>query len=240
VTDDAARRRGSRVWIGCFLVLLAGSLVACSDGDSSPRTAQGHTACQAAMHIGDSLTVGMMREGQIPDPAERLDGQYRAVGVADVRIDGQGGRTIHEITNDKQAGVEAARQARANGYTGCWVVELGTNDVALLTQQTTTVGPRQRIDEVMAVIGDEPVMWLTTVTVVDEGAYDSANMEAWNIILRDAQTSYPNMVIYDWASVARPTWFVDDGIHSTPEGFTEMARLIPTELAKVFPKAQPG
>jgi len=76
------------------------------------------------------------------------------------------------------------------------------------------------------------VMWLTTVTQVDSGDYyDSANMEAWNAILRDAQGSYLNMQIYDWASVARPEWFNADGIHSTPTGFTEMARLIPTELA---------
>lgn len=188
------------------------------------------------MHIGDSLSVGMTAEGQIPDAAERLDSQYRAVGVGDVRIEPEGGRTIHEVTSGKQAGVEVARQARASGYHGCWVIELGTNDVALLAQQKTTVGPRQRIDEVMAVIGDEPVMWLTTVSVVENGDYDSANMEAWNTILRDAQASYPNMVLYDWASVARPSWFSDDGVHNTSEGFQEMARRIPTELAKVFPK----
>jgi hypothetical protein len=187
------------------------------------------------MHIGDSLTVGMTSAGQIPDPAERLDSQYRAVGVADVRTDGGVGRTIHEVSNGQQPGVEIARQARANGYKGCWVVELGTNDVALLAQMQTTVGPRQRIDEMMAIIGDEPAMWLTTVTQVAEGDYDSANMEAWNSILRDAKKSYPNMLVYDWASVARSNWFVDDGIHNTPTGVTEMARLIPTELAKLVP-----
>lgn len=231
--------RGSRAWIGCTLVLLVSPLVACSDSsdDGSPQIAQGRTTCSAVMHIGDSLSVGMTSAGQIPDPAERLDSQYRAIGVTDVRIDPGGGRTIHEVTNNQPAGVEVARQARANGYQGCWVVELGTNDVALLAQQQTTVGPRQRIDEVMEVIGNEPVMWLTTVTEVDKGDYDSANMEAWNTILRDAATSYPNMLIYDWASVARPSWFVSDGIHSTPEGFTEMARRIPTELAKLLPNA---
>ena len=187
------------------------------------------------MHIGDSLTVGMMAEGQIPDPAERLAGQYRAVGVADVQGDGGIGRTIHEVTNNEESGVEVARQARAKGYKGCWVVELGTNDVALLAQQKSTVGPRRRVDEMMAVIAGEPVMWLTTVTQVDSGDYDSANMEAWNAILRDARKSYPNMHLFDWASVARPDWFAADGIHNTREGFREMARLIPTELAKVLP-----
>ena len=193
--------------------------------------------CNSVMHIGDSLTVGMMSAGQIPDPAERLDSQYRAVGVSDVRDDGGVGRTILEVTNNQQSGVEVARHARANGYRGCWVVELGTNDVALLAQQKTAVGPRQRIDEMMGVITDDPVMWITTVTQVDEGDYDSANMEAWNSILRDARKSYPSMHVYDWASVAQPSWFSSDGIHNTPEGFREMARLIPTELAKLLPAA---
>jgi len=235
-TDEPDRigpLRSSRARIACVLLLVVGALVAC--GGDSPRTAVGHTSCTAVMHIGDSLTVGMKGENQIPDPAERLDNQYRAVGVTDVRTDGGVGRTIHEVSNNQQAGVDVARQARAAGYTGCWVVELGTNDVALLAAQKSTVGPRQRIDEMMSVIGSDPVMWLTAVTQVGEGDYDSANMDAWNTILRDAKKSYPNMVLYDWASVARPSWFSADGIHYTPEGFREMARLIPTELATLLP-----
>jgi hypothetical protein len=230
-----APRRHARVRIGCIVVLLAASpALACGD-DAGPRIAEGRTRCQAVMHIGDSLTVGMMAEGQIPNPAERLDSQYRAVGVADPRVDGGVGRTIHEMSNNQRPGVEVAEQARADGFTGCWVIELGTNDVALLAQQQSTVGPRQRVDEMMAVIGTEPAMWLTPVPQVEEGDYDSANMEAWNAILRDAQGTYPNMLLYDWAAVAEPEWFGEDGIHNTPEGFRAMARLIPTELAEVLP-----
>jgi hypothetical protein len=217
------------------LVLVAGALVAC--GDASPGTAVGHTSCQSVMHIGDSLTVGMMGTNQIPDPALRLDSQYRAVDVADPRVDGGVGRTIHEVSNNQKAGADVARQARADGFKGCWVVELGTNDAALLAAQKSTFGARQRIDEMMAIIGDEPVMWPTAVTQVDGGDYARANMEAWNSVLRDATKSYPNLMVYDWASVAQPNWFSSDGIHYTPEGFREMARLIPTELAKVLPRA---
>jgi len=227
------RKRSPTARVGCLVVLLVGALGACSN--SSPRKAGGHTACRAVVHIGDSLTVGMTAESQIPDPAGRLDSQYRAVGVTDVRVEGGIGRTIHEVTNNEQPGVEVARRARAEGFKGCWVIELGTNDVALLAQHKTTVGPRQRIDEMMAVIGGEPAMWLTTVTQVAEGDYDSANMQAWNTILQDARHSHPNMLIYDWASVARPDWFVGDGIHNTPKGFQEMARLIPAELAELHP-----
>jgi hypothetical protein len=227
------RPTSTSAWRGCVVVLLTATLVACSD--DSPQMAEGQTSCESVMHIGDSLTVGMMGEGMIPDPTLRLKSQYGAVGVADVRGDAGVGRTIHEITNEQTPGVEVARQARADGYAGCWVIELGTNDVALLATQTTTVGPRQRIDEIMAIVGDEPAMWLTTVTQVDDGDYDSANMDAWNAILRDAQGSYPSMLIFDWASVAEPDWFSSDQIHNSPHGCTEMARLVPSELAKLLP-----
>ena len=99
--------------IVCVVVLVAGALGACG-GDDAPRTAVGYTACHSVMHVGDSLTVGMKGENQIPDPAERLDSQYRAVGVADVRSDGGVGRTIHEFSNDQQPGVEVARQGSAS------------------------------------------------------------------------------------------------------------------------------
>jgi lysophospholipase L1-like esterase len=225
--------------LSCAAVVLATVLVACGGDDPAPTTAEGRTSCKAVMHIGDSLTVGMMGTGMIPDPELRLDAQYRAVGVEDVRGDGKVGRTIHEVSNEQAPGVEVAQQARADGFAGCWVVELGTNDVGLLATQTTTVGPRQRIDEMMAVIGDEPAMWLTTVTQVDHGDYDSANMEAWNAILVDAAGSYPNMHIFDWASVADPDWFAEDDIHNSPTGCTEMARRVPSELARLLPEAVP-
>ena len=110
-----------RAWIGCTVIMITGVLAGCGN---DARIAEGHTACSAVMHIGDSLTVGMTSEGQISDSAERLDSQYRAVGVTDVRVDGGVGRTIHEMSNDQQPGAEVARQARASGFRGCWVIDL--------------------------------------------------------------------------------------------------------------------
>jgi hypothetical protein len=228
--------------IGGVVVLVAVALIACSGTSSSgtsdtpSHTAQGTTKCESVMHIGDSLTVGMMGTNQVPDPAERLDAQYRAVGVTDPRINGGIGRTIHEVSNNETAGAEVARQARANGFKGCWVVELGTNDTALLAQHGSTFDARQRIDEMMAIIGDEPVMWLSTVTLAKEGPYADKNMDAWNAVLEEERDLHPNMVVFDWAAVAQNSWFAADGIHYTPDGFREMARLTPTELAKLLPK----
>src|SRR5436190_7860597 len=113
-----------RLSCAVLALVLATALVSC--GDDPPKTAEGRTSCKAVMHIGDSLTVGMMGTGMIPDPELRLDAQYRAVGVEDVRGDGKVGRTIHEVSNEQTPGVEVAKQARADGFKGCWVVELGT------------------------------------------------------------------------------------------------------------------
>ena len=52
---------------------------------------------------------------------------------------------------------------------------------------------------------------------------------------RQACARYPNMRIFDWASVARPGWFISDGIHYTSAGYAARAQLIAGALAKAFP-----
>jgi hypothetical protein len=46
------------------------------------------------------------------------------------------------------------------------------------------------------------------------------------------------MRVYDWATVARPSWFISDGIHYTPQGYAERARGIADALALAFPAGQ--
>ena len=44
----------------------------------------------------------------------------------------------------------------------------------------------------------------------------------------------------DWASVARPGWFIPDGIHYTSAGYAERGRLIANALAEAFPQGNAG
>jgi lysophospholipase L1-like esterase len=44
------------------------------------------------------------------------------------------------------------------------------------------------------------------------------------------------MRIFDWASVAKPRWFISDGIHYTSAGYAARGRQIAEGLAKAFPK----
>jgi lysophospholipase L1-like esterase len=43
------------------------------------------------------------------------------------------------------------------------------------------------------------------------------------------------MRIFDWASVAQPSWFISDGIHYTSAGYAQRAQQIAEAVAKAFP-----
>jgi hypothetical protein len=88
-------------------------------------------------------------------------------------------------------------------------------------------------------LGNQPVLWTTTTTLVPDGPYAQTNMPAWTESLDRACTRYSNMRVYDWARDARPGWFAPDGIHYTTTGYTQRARLIAAALATAFPDGQP-
>ena len=94
-----------------------------------------------------------------------------------------------------------------------------------------------RIERMMSVIGNQPVMWVNTKTLVSSGPYAETNMEGWDNDLVRACARYPNMRVFDWASVVKDGWYIPDGIHYTSEGYAERARLIADALAKAFPAA---
>ena len=48
----------------------------------------------------------------------------------------------------------------AQGYHGCWVIALGTNDTADV-YVGSNVDLAERIRRMMSVIGNEPVLWVT-------------------------------------------------------------------------------
>jgi hypothetical protein len=60
-------------------------------------------------------------------------------------------------------------------------------------------------------------------------------MREWNQALLRACPHYPNMRVYDWAAVAKPQWFIGDGIHYTSAGYAARSRLIARALAGAFP-----
>lgn len=92
----------------------------------------------------------------------------------------------------------------------------------------------------MTLLGNEPVLWVNVVTELSSGPYAESNMRIWDRDLLQACPRYPTMRVYDWAAVAQSSWFIPDGIHYTPQGYAERARLIANALAEAFPAAQPS
>ena len=194
------------------------------------------TSCRRVAHIGDSTSVGLVSPLDLPDPAQRLAAQYRDVGVRHAWIDASGGRSMVEEMPGQINGYDTARTMVSTGFRGCWVIALGTNDTANVSVGSN-VGRMARIQELMSVAHGAPVMWVDVKTLEPSGPWSEANMQLWNDTLLQACHQYPNLRIFDWASVAQDGWFISDGIHYTPAGYAARAHLIARALARAFPRS---
>ncbi|HTA10071.1 MAG TPA: GDSL-type esterase/lipase family protein [Streptosporangiaceae bacterium] len=192
------------------------------------------TSCTSVAHIGDSTSVGMVSPTWLANPAQRLAAQYRDVGVRHVQIDASGGRSIVEEMPDQINGYKVASAWYQQGFRGCWVIALGTNDTANVAAGSN-VGLLARIQEMMAAAHGAPVMWVNTQTDLTSGPWSEANMQAWNNALVQAAKQYPNMRIFNWAGMVQPGWHLSDGIHYTSAGYAIRAAAIAQALTRAFP-----
>lgn len=191
------------------------------------------TSCTSVVHVGDSTSVGLMSKDYLPRPNDRIDAQYAQVGVKNLVTDILGARSIVERWNNGPNAQDVVRTAVAKGYTGCWVFALGTNEVA-----NQAVGGNvpldQRIDLLLRLVPDSPVMVLTVKTLVPNGPYAASRMQAWNAALQEACPRYPNLRVYDWAAEAQDAWYINDGIHFTTPGYQQRAHRTAQALAVAF------
>jgi hypothetical protein len=194
------------------------------------------TSCRSVAHIGDSTSVGLVSPLDLPDPAQRLAAQYAGVGVRHTLIDASGGRSMVEEMPGQVNGYDTARNLVSQGFRGCWVIALGTNDTANVSVGSG-VGRMARIQELMSVAHGAPVMWVNVKTLDSSGPWSEANMRLWNDTLLQACHQYPNLRIFDWASAAQDGWFISDGVHYTPAGYAARAHLIAGALARAFPRS---
>ena len=213
---------------------------------SGPRTAPTRgrtptTSCAQVVHVGDSTSVGLMSSSYLPDPRDRIDARYRAVGVRAVRTDILGARSIVERYKGQPNAQDATRSRADAGYRGCWVFALGTNEAANVAVGSS-VGLDERIDLIMREIGDRPALWLTVRTLRTSGPWSGSRMSTWNAALTAACSRYRTMRVYDWAARVPDDWFVSDGIHFTTTGYRERAKRTAGALATAFPTAgdRPG
>ena len=203
---------------------------------STPVPADGppRTSCQAVVHIGDSTSEGLTSPDYLPDPQQRIGAQYARVGVTTFIPEISGARSIVETYEGLPNAYTVAQQLVQQGYRGCWVLALGTNDTADVAVGST-FSLSYRIKEMMSLIGNHPVMWVNVKSLLSYGPYAESNMLLWNRALIQACASYPNMRVYDWAAAAQDSWFISDGIHYTSAGYAARAYLIAQALAAAFP-----
>ncbi|MGE5282517.1 MAG: acyltransferase family protein [Chloroflexota bacterium] len=196
------------------------------------------TMCKAVVHIGDSTSEGLVSSEYLPKPHELISAQYARVGATTQHFEIAGARSIHERYEGEPNAQEVAEAWKREGFKGCWVIAMGTNEAADVAAGST-FGYDDRIAAMMSTIGAEPVLWVNVKSLVANGPYAAANMWSWDRTLRAACNRYPTMRIYNWAADVKDRWFIPDGIHFTSEGYAARARLIADALLEAFPNTEP-
>jgi hypothetical protein len=192
------------------------------------------SSCRAVIHIGDSTSEGLTSPEYLPLESQRIEAQYARVGATIQHYAIAGARSIVETYEGEPNAYEVAQAWKNEGYRGCWVLALGTNDSANVFVDSG-VDSLERIERMMSAIGNEPVMWVNVKSLVESGPYAEENMKKWDEALLEACPKYPNMRVYDWASAVRDPWFIEDGIHFTSPGYAARSQLIASALAHAFP-----
>jgi peptidoglycan/LPS O-acetylase OafA/YrhL len=192
------------------------------------------TSCTSVVHIGDSTSEGLISPDYEPNPANRITARYADVGVKKSIMKIVGATSVVESLPGTPNAYDMANQVKQSGFHGCWVLALGTNDTADV-YVGSNVGRVQRIEKMMNLIGNQPVLWVEVTSLLSTGPYSEQNMTLWNQALQQVQSRYPNMRIYNWPAVAQRSWFINDGIHYTTNGYAHRAVAIADALAEAFP-----
>jgi hypothetical protein len=225
---DTAR---SQAWESSNTGARKTALQKAQSSEAAPAT---RTSCNAVVYIGDSTSEGMVMPSYLPDPAQRLDAQLARVGATTQHIEISGARSTVETLSGQTNAHDVASGLVSEGFRGCWVLALGTNDTANI-YAGSTIGRTTRIERMMSVIGDQPVMWVNLKSLLASGPYAESNMQLWNRALVRSCASYPNMRVFDWESATKYGWFISDGTHYTSEGYAQRARLTADALVRAFP-----
>lgn len=192
------------------------------------------SSCHSVIHIGDSTSEGLVSHDYLPDPQHRIEAQYDRIGATVQHYEISGARSIVERYEGQPNAYEIAHSWKRQGYHGCWVLALGTNDAADVAVGSK-VGMPERIERMMSVIGSEPVLWVNVKSLLSSGPYAEQYMKHWDEALVKACKQYPTMRIFDWAALVKNEWFIEDGIHFNTPGYAARARLIAQALARAFP-----
>jgi peptidoglycan/LPS O-acetylase OafA/YrhL len=197
------------------------------------------SSCRSVVYIGDSTSEGETSTNYIPNPKLRLDAQLAKVGVRSFYPEISGARSIVETYQNFPNAATVAQNHISAGFRGCWILALGTNEVADVNTGSS-VGLEQRIDRMMKIIGNQPVLWIEAMTILGSGAYRESGMQAWNRDVIAACKRYPNLRVFDWPHHVKRSYFIPDGIHYYSPGYVARSHVFARALADAFPAHGPA
>jgi hypothetical protein len=206
---------------------------------SKPLPPPTHTACRRVVYIGDSTSDGESNPEYVPNRKLRAVAQLKKAGVKHVHMEVSGARSIVETFEGIPNGATVAQSYIHNGYHGCWILALGTNDSADLNAGSN-VGLKARIHQMMSIIGNQPVMWVNVLTIAGSPEYyEESGMHHWDSDLLAACKTHSSMRVFDWAALAKHKWFIPDGVHYTTAGYEHRTKAIVHGLVNAFPRGRP-
>jgi hypothetical protein len=213
--------------------------VSTSTSAAKPSPPPTRTSCRSVVYIGDSTSDGEALASFVPARRLRAPARLRTVGVRITHMEVSGARSIVETFKGTPNGATIAHEHVSDGYHGCWIIALGTNEAADVAAGSA-VGLKARIARMMSIIGNQPVMWVNAITIAGSPEYyGPAGMRQWNHDLLAACHTYPTMRVLDWAAEAKHRWFIPDGVHYTTPGYEARTQIIAHGLVNAFPQGQP-
>ena len=177
--------------------------------DPTPSRADSRTL----LVLGDSLTYGTAYPG-----FGNVKPQLEALGTFDsVVIDGVFARNISGPARTSRNGVKTYKKMISEGLLpSAVIVALGSNDIQ---QSPKPAFHEAQIRELLAVIGDIPIVWINILRT--DTSYYPRRSAMFNRVLLRIAPEYPNLRVVDWASMltAHPKWFAYDKLHLKPRGY---------------------
>jgi hypothetical protein len=205
---------------------------------SKPLPPPTHTACRQVIYIGDSTSDGESNPEYVPNRKLRAVAELKKVGVKHVHMEVSGARSIVETFEGIPNAATVAQGYIRNGYHGCWILALGTNDSADVNAGSNA-GLKARIAQMMSIIGDQPVMWVNVLTIAGSPEYyEESGMHRWDEDLLAACRAHPSMRVLNWAALAKHGWFIPDGVHYTTVGYEHRTKIIVHGLVRAFPRGR--
>ena len=182
------------------------------------------------MFIGDSTSA--KRWGYV-----RRD--FSAAGIGPYRIDLNLARSLSRDGRARSSGVTAVRDARAAGFDPpAFVIALGFSDIIGSNRNRSfpaspTATTLAMMEPLMEEIGpDRTVGFLSLYGTV---GYAASRARLFNVGLAAAAERWPNLVVVDWAGLARRNkwWHKSDGFHYGYTGSIKRQRFIVRALQQI-------